>query len=456
MQPAPQFTLEERARLGDDEALRRYFDARNISNLRWLSILMILTAAGITIWTLAAREWWRITPALIAFLAAFLTNRALPGEKRRRPRLELIAKLRRLIVGRTRTWTIVFLPLFHLFILTALFDLQGSLAITFLYAYLIVAIRLQPVESLVVYGTMAALLIAEGTIAGRNMVTGSDPVLPSTINVGIAFAINLWVARKSRRGFISEWRGGRGSAREQLRMREELDFARDVQLSMLPRQPPSHDWLEIASLSLPATEVGGDYYDFFDLGEGKLAVVIGDVAGHGLASGMVLSGIRSCLTLLCDELVQPAAVMEKLDRMLRQTTAHRMFMTLSILLLDRSGPAILSSAGHPPLFLERDGKVEMIETHALPLGTRLATQIDQKTFQIRSGDLLILQTDGVYETVSAWGESYGFDRFADAIMASPKKTTIHQRRDALLRDLWMFRGDAIQRDDVTLVLIRIR
>ena len=106
-------------------------------------------------------------------------------------------------------------------------------------------------------------------------------------------------------------------------MREEFDTARRIQLSMLPQGPPNVSWIEVAAASLPATEVGGDYYDYFRISPSQIVVVIGDVAGHGLASGLLLSGVRSCLYLLEKDLASPVEVLDRLNHMVRRTTDRR-------------------------------------------------------------------------------------------------------------------------------------
>ena len=137
-------------------------------------------------------------------------------------------------------------------------------------------------------------------------------------------------------------------------MREEIEYARKIQLSMLPQLPPDIGWVELAAASLPATEVGGDYYDYFRLSGSQLALVIGDVSGHGLASGLLLSGVRSCLYLLEKDLAVPVAVLDRLNPMVRETTDRRTYVTLLCAVLDRaedgSGVKVtVASAGHPPL-----------------------------------------------------------------------------------------------------------
>jgi hypothetical protein len=122
------------------------------------------------------------------------------------------------------------------------------------------------------------------------------------------------------------------------------------------RSAPDVGWLEMAALSLPASEVGGDYYDYFQLDDDRLAVVVGDVTGHGVASGLVLSGVRASLNLLAGEFEDPAAVLGRLNLMLKRTAPRRMHMTLGVAVFDRAGVrSPVALAGHPPAVVIRAG-----------------------------------------------------------------------------------------------------
>src|SRR6185295_429311 len=126
-----------------------------------------------------------------------------------------------------------------------------------------------------------------------------------SIVVLLCFAFSAFFSQLARRRFLEVWRKEHSRHRERLRMREEIEYARKIQLSMLPQRAPELDWIDLAAASLPATEVGGDYYDYFHLADARLVLVLGDVSGHGLASGLLLSGVRSCLYLLEEELGSP-------------------------------------------------------------------------------------------------------------------------------------------------------
>ena len=145
---------------------------------------------------------------------------------------------------------------------------------------------------------------------------------------GLALGTELFMSRRMRKDTVSEWTSRRTQAREQVRMRDELRYARELQLSMLPECAPNLDWADICSISIPATEVGGDYYDYFVDGD-SVALVCVDVAGHGMASGLVLAALRSGFTLLRDSLHDPAAVLQRLHTLVAETSRRRMLVTVS-------------------------------------------------------------------------------------------------------------------------------
>jgi serine phosphatase RsbU (regulator of sigma subunit)/uncharacterized membrane protein YfcA len=451
-------TIDDLAKLGEEPAVRRRFDLRNVVVARWIQFGFLWFFLGATIHA-ASRE----SPAaavlaagcLLAVLLLLLVFRRIEPS-RVPPRAGLLARLAGRIEPYLRGSILVYLVLQYAAILL-LISAEMSIPWFVIYPLLIIVFRFGTSERILVHGALFGL-VAIGSF-GQWVEGRVDLVLPgifvSAAYNAIALAIGLWLTRRFRRAFLEEWTVARQAYQERARMRQELDFAREIQLAMLPRERPEVPWLDIAALSLPATEVGGDYYDFFELDRERLVIVVGDVAGHGLASGIVLSGVRSCLTLLAEDLRDPVGVIERLHRMVRQTARHRMLVTLSILLLDHEkGEAVLTSAGHPPVLLRRrTGEVEEIGISSLPLGAALLETFETRTFAVEEGDVLLLQTDGVYETSDEEGEQFGLDRLVERLAAHDPARGSSHLRDAILRDLWEFRGTAAQADDLTMVTL---
>jgi hypothetical protein len=154
------------------------------------------------------------------------------------------------------------------------------------------------------YGLVVVRLVAESLVRRESIPVADLLGYFFFVYLPLAGAA-LWLSHRRSTRFVARWKSESHRQRDRLRMKEELEYAREIQLSMLPRSAPDVGWLDMAALSLPASEVGGDYYDYFQLDDDRLAVVVGDVTGHGVASGLVLSGVRASLNLLAGEFEDP-------------------------------------------------------------------------------------------------------------------------------------------------------
>jgi len=433
--------------LGERAAVRRFFDDINARRLNLLLWGLVAVAAGYAIEGLAEGRPLRTVVALTFGLVDLLLLRA-----RRSP---FVTANVRQIVASVLIGHFFILQLFH-------FESTGGVVVWFLlFPILAARFRLAEGEILALFGSLLAVLVLR--LAVEVVLTRQGVPFGRLIGFGTWFAVVCLVAwRQTRRQearFLVHWRRETGRQRERLRMKQELEYAREIQLSMLPREAPRADGLDVAALSLPATEVGGDYYDYFQLGDGRLAIVIGDVTGHGVASGLVLSGVRSSLNLLSDELVRPAEVLDRLNRMLKRTSTPRMLMTLGVAVLDRSrGEVTVASAGHPPALLvkRRRGRVVEVGRGAFPLGAMETADYASETADLEPGDVLLLYSDGLVEAVDASGFEYGYPRLSEHLLREAAgRPSARAIRDAVLRDVWEHKGEVEQADDVTMVVIRI-
>lgn len=477
--PPPRLPFEERpsvetlATLGEDEAVRRACDARNFSVLRWLYRALLAAAVfELLAATLdGSPDLFGASDAaanILFTILALAVLRRIDPRRTRTGRLAFLDPLARRVVTSFRAATLFSFAV--QVVLHVVFSAHAGNALPWLVtlAFFVPLLRLLPSEALLLHGVLVALAFGAQLVPvpsrpetreGPRAANRSESAVPAAACNAAGLAIGLLATRRFRRQVLGDWRARREGARDQIRMREELDFARQVQLSMLPRESPRLGWLEVDGRSLPATEVGGDYYDYFPIDEDRVAIVSADVAGHGLASGLILSGLRSCLSLLADELGEPAAVARKLDRMVRQTTTHRMLVALAIALFDRArGTATVTSAGHPPLLKRQasSGKVEPIAFASLPLGAKLIGTLEERRIPFASGDVFLLYTDGVYEALDARGEPYGLDRLALFLGGLSSELSPASICDAILADLAAFTGPGPAHDDITLVAIRIR
>ena len=442
-------SIEELVQLPEPLALQRHFDARNYRTFRWLlAIAILLTIPG----TVEAFTTQRFVVAAIVLANLFV----------------VIALI---FVRRERFYSTWFrqILLGFLFLEMAVgksASLGGEILPLFVFmAYALVPFRLRHIEHLMIYGTLwvlAVLPLDKSGIPSANALPDAGDFAGITINVIITLVLAMVLSLVEKRRFLVVWRTEHARSRERMRMREEIEYARKIQLSMLPQLPPDIGWVELAAASLPATEVGGDYYDYFRLSASQLALVIGDVSGHGLASGLLLSGVRSCLYLLEKDLAAPVEVLDRLNEMVRKTTDRRTYVTLLCAVLDRSGEGMtltVASAGHPPV-LHYDAKTKAfseVGEGAPPLGTMLDGSYRQIEHKVRRGDLLVLYTDGLVESRNAFGQDYGYPRLQKTVArAAAGTSSVREIRDSVLGDLSHFKGDSEQADDITVVVARVK
>ena len=444
-------TLDELVLLPEPVALHRQLDGRNYRTFRWLLVVAALCAlAGIAA-SADLHDGWGLVlyPLDLLFCAALFVLRD-----------------RDFFARNFRQILLVFLCLEILVLKLAASHVQpgdGDVALFILVIFLLLAFRLRLAEHVMLYGfswVVAVFPLSWVGLrpAGAPAVDHGETIAASILSV-LCLGVAAGLTQLERRRFLAVWRQEHSRFRERLRMREEIDYARKIQLSMLPQGAPEVDWLELAAASLPATEVGGDYYDYFRLAPSQLALVLGDVSGHGLASGLLLSGVRSCLYLLEPSLGAPIPVFEKLNQMVRRTTDRRTYMTLLCAVLDREAATLtVTSAGHPPV-LHYDSRrrcFDEIGQGAPPLGTFLQADYVEDRRPVAAGDLLIFYTDGLVEARNALGQDYGDARLQRAVARAAGSRTAREVRDAILGDLSNFKGDEEQADDITVVVVRLR
>lgn len=244
---------------------------------------------------------------------------------------------------------------------------------------------------------------------------------------------------------------------ERERQRVELETARNIQSSILPQLPAQLAGVELAHTYLPATEVGGDFYDVLALEDGRLAVAVGDVAGHGVASGLVMSMAKSALAVQVTFNPEVAAVFNTLNRMVFQSARKRLLTTLCYAVIDPVRREMqFASAGHLfPYRVTKLGKVEVLESVAYPLGVREMLEIEPHAAKLEAGDLIFLCSDGVVEARRENSdESFGFERLERTLssLAGHGATVV---RDKLLATLETFTGGAEREDDLTVLVLKM-
>jgi sigma-B regulation protein RsbU (phosphoserine phosphatase) len=247
---------------------------------------------------------------------------------------------------------------------------------------------------------------------------------------------------------------------ERERMRDSLSLAREVQQSLLPSKAPQIQGLQIAGKSLYCDETGGDYFDFLQLergGAAKLAAIIGDVSGHGVSAALLMTSIRALLHARTTLDEGPQEIIRYINRQIcldTEETSH--FVTLLYLEVDPISRALeWVRAGHEPAYLYRPqaDRFEILDGRGMALGVDRKSQYDINRGTASSGEILLLTTDGIFETRRRQ-ELFGRRRFEEVIRGSHHLDAAGIR-DAVFAAVDDFRGQTPQEDDVTLVAIKL-
>jgi serine phosphatase RsbU (regulator of sigma subunit) len=441
------YTLDDVARTSDEAAVRAEFDRRTFGVMRLLSVLATVISFPHVMFAIGHGQFRRIVVALFGFVVAAVVMLSV----RKKATHRIAQYLRR----RVRGVALFFALAWAASIIITHAPGEGMIAMSIMIPPVFLLYRLLPAEHVLLYTGFSVTSVVTGVILPPVRESFEAMIIPPLIVNALLLGVSLWYSRRARRQIVSDWTERRASAREQIRMRDELQYAREIQMAMLPEGAPQLDWVDVAGVSMPATEVGGDYYDYFVEGN-RLAMVCGDVAGHGLASGLVLASLRSGFTLLRDSLDRPGYVLQRLHDLIAHTSRRRMLATVAVVLLDRDARrATIASAGHPPILLRRNGTIRTIELFAPPLGVRLPVEIPEVSMDLAPGDLFVLHSDGVYEARNANDETYGFERLEALVLAHPADASAESLRDAIAQDVETFRAGAAQDDDVTIVVGRV-
>ncbi|MBN8570491.1 MAG: PP2C family protein-serine/threonine phosphatase [Ignavibacteria bacterium] len=283
-------------------------------------------------------------------------------------------------------------------------------------------------------------------------------IIPTAITAAMFMGLAVFVEYRRKKKFYSEYDVMYRKNFDNIRMRKELEYAQQMQLSMLPERFAVINNLEISAISIPATEVGGDYYDYFKLSEDKIGVFICDVSGHGVASALLLSGIRSCMHLILEETNDPKIIFTKLNRVIRKTQSRKMFVTAIFAVIDmKESKCTLYNAGHlPPYKISGESnEIYKLKKHGITLGATdniYADESKEVVIDFKKNDKLILYTDGVNEAQNEKRDEYGIDKIEEFLNSnSDKKTT--QIIDDLVADVNKFTQNKIQSDDLTIIAI---
>ncbi|MBN2319776.1 MAG: SpoIIE family protein phosphatase, partial [Acidobacteria bacterium] len=247
---------------------------------------------------------------------------------------------------------------------------------------------------------------------------------------------------------------------EKERLKREFEIARRVQQNLLPSGQPDMAGLDVDGFCLPAAEIGGDYYDFFRLDRNRIGIVIADVTGKGTSAAFYMAVIKGLMVSLVHMHDSPEAVLREINRRLWDWMDRRIFITMGYAIFDtEQGRCEFGRAGHTGLLVRRrKGGVDCFAPPGIGLGLE-GGRIFEKTIvrqdiPLAAGDVLLLFTDGISETMNAAGREFGEKRLM-AVLKNSADQDAKGIRQSIVRAVNRHRGKAAQHDDITLVTVRV-
>jgi serine phosphatase RsbU (regulator of sigma subunit)/predicted ester cyclase len=241
---------------------------------------------------------------------------------------------------------------------------------------------------------------------------------------------------------------------ERERIEQELQVARRIQHALLPKEVPTLEGWEISPFYRPARQVGGDFYDFLELPNEHLGLVVGDATGKGVPAALVMSSARSMLRALAQASESsPGDVLRRANDPLVMDIPSNMFVTCFYAILDpRSGRLVYANAGHDMPYLCRSSEVEELRARGMPLGLMPGMRYEEKETILEADEAALFYSDGLVEAHDPQGEMFGFPRLRALVAEHGEETSLG---DFLLEKLYSFVGEGWeQEDDITLLTLR--
>ena len=263
-----------------------------------------------------------------------------------------------------------------------------------------------------------------------------------------------------------EWSEGSGSAevaqahleqevRKRERVEHDLRMARSIQQASLPKEVPALEGWRITPYYKPAREVGGDFYDFHLLPEGRLGLVVGDATGMGVSAALVMSTTCGMLRLAAQSHSSPSQMLQGVNEILFPNIPTNMFVTCFYAILNpKSGHLSYANAGHDLPYLHRNGEAEELSARGMPLGLMSKMSYEEKETTLHVGEAALLYSDGLVEAHDPEGEMFGFPRLR-ALLAEHSAEDERLVGDFLMEELYSFVGEGWeQEDDITLLTLK--
>ena len=241
------------------------------------------------------------------------------------------------------------------------------------------------------------------------------------------------------------------------RIEEELSLAHQIQQTFLKSDFPSLPRCEVHAVNLPSRQVGGDYYDVVPVPDGSFLVAIADVAGKGVPAALLSSMLQASLRTQARSVESPAEILRNINTLVYRSTAVHQFATFFLARVSGDGRRMtFANAGHNwPALLRRDGSREWLQTGGTILGIMEDVAMEEATFDLTPGDLLVFYTDGISEATNEDGELFSEERLVEFVQGLPPSLNPESIAVSILREVERHLGPLEAQDDRTLVVLRV-
>jgi predicted ester cyclase len=252
---------------------------------------------------------------------------------------------------------------------------------------------------------------------------------------------------------VPVWENLTQQIRERERVEQELGVARSIQQASLPKEVPTLEGWRIVPHYQPAREVGGDFYDFFELDDGQLGLVVGDATGKGVPAALVMSSARSMLRAVAQTSNSPGEVLRRANDPLVADIPPNMFVTCFYAILEpESGRLSYANAGHDLPYVRHGSDAEELRARGMPLGLMPGMNYEEKEIILQVGESALFYSDGLVEAHDPKGEMFGFPRLRELVAEHGEERTLGE---VLFRELYSFVGEGWeQEDDITLLTLK--
>jgi sigma-B regulation protein RsbU (phosphoserine phosphatase) len=240
-------------------------------------------------------------------------------------------------------------------------------------------------------------------------------------------------------------------------MEEEMALARNIQSRLLPKKMPESDHILIHGINVPSKQVGGDYFDIINIEDHCLGITIADVSGKGMGAALLMSNLQASLHSLVKEKYSLDKLVGRINNVIYQNTDPEKYITFFYGQLDKNTLSLnYVNAGHnPPYLLHKDGSIDELVTGGIILGMMPDMPYEIGRCQLKKGDMLMMYTDGVTETMTLDDVEYEERRLIEFLKKSGLSKHPEAINNDLIRDLEKFAADAPQNDDITILTLQI-